>query len=27
VREDVRAPLRTLTDDEKRELDAWLESL
>jgi len=26
VREDVRAPLRTLTDDEKRELDAWLES-
>jgi len=27
LREDVRAPLRTLTDDEKRELDAWLESL
>jgi dihydrodipicolinate synthase/N-acetylneuraminate lyase len=26
VSEDVRAPLRTLTDDEKRELDAWLES-
>ena len=26
VREDVRAPLRTLMDDEKRELDAWLES-
>jgi dihydrodipicolinate synthase/N-acetylneuraminate lyase len=26
VREDVRAPLRTLTDDEKRRLDAWLES-
>src|SRR6185369_1930481 len=26
VREDVRAPLRTLTEDEKRELDAWLES-
>jgi len=26
VREDVRPPLRTLTDDEKRELDAWLES-
>ena len=26
VREDVRAPLRTLSDDEKRELDAWLES-
>jgi dihydrodipicolinate synthase/N-acetylneuraminate lyase len=26
VREDVRAPLRTLTGDEKRELDAWLES-
>jgi dihydrodipicolinate synthase/N-acetylneuraminate lyase len=26
VREDVRAPLRTLKDDEKRELDAWLES-
>lgn len=27
VREDVRAPLRLLTDDERRELDAWLESL
>jgi dihydrodipicolinate synthase/N-acetylneuraminate lyase len=27
VREDVRAPLRRLRDDEKRELDAWLESL
>jgi dihydrodipicolinate synthase/N-acetylneuraminate lyase len=27
VREDVRGPLRRLTDDEKRELDAWLESL
>ena len=26
MREDVRAPLRTLHDDEKRELDAWLES-
>src|SRR3954467_246197 len=26
VREDVRAPLRPLTDDEKRELDEWLES-
>jgi dihydrodipicolinate synthase/N-acetylneuraminate lyase len=26
VREDVRAPLRRLTDVEKRELDAWLES-
>lgn len=26
VREDVRAPLRRLRDDEKRELDAWLES-
>jgi dihydrodipicolinate synthase/N-acetylneuraminate lyase len=26
VREDVRAPLRTLHEDEKRELDAWLES-
>jgi dihydrodipicolinate synthase/N-acetylneuraminate lyase len=26
VREDVRAPLRTLNHDEKRELDAWLES-
>ena len=27
VLEDVRAPLRTLHDNEKRELDAWLESL
>jgi dihydrodipicolinate synthase/N-acetylneuraminate lyase len=27
VREDVRAPLRRLRDDEKRELDEWLESL
>jgi dihydrodipicolinate synthase/N-acetylneuraminate lyase len=27
VREDVRAPLRRLSDDEKRELDGWLESL
>ena len=27
VREDVRGPLRRLTDGEKRELDAWLESL
>ena len=26
VREDVRGPLRRLGDDEKRELDAWLES-
>ena len=26
VREDVRAPLRTLNANEKRELDAWLES-
>ena len=26
VREDVRAPLRRLRDDQKRELDAWLES-
>ena len=26
VREDVRAPLRRLGDNEKRELDAWLES-
>ena len=26
VREDVRGPLRPLTADEKRELDAWLES-
>jgi dihydrodipicolinate synthase/N-acetylneuraminate lyase len=27
VREDVRAPLRMLTDDEKQELNGWLESL
>ena len=27
VREDVRAPLRRLKDEEKRELDEWLESL
>jgi dihydrodipicolinate synthase/N-acetylneuraminate lyase len=27
VREDVRAPLRRLSEDEKRELDAWLGSL
>jgi dihydrodipicolinate synthase/N-acetylneuraminate lyase len=27
LREDVRGPLRRLHDDEKRELDAWLESL
>ena len=26
VREDVRAPLRTLTDSERNELDRWLES-
>jgi len=26
VREDVRPPLRRLTDDEKRELDEWVES-
>lgn len=26
LREDVRAPLRTLTDDERTELDRWLES-
>jgi dihydrodipicolinate synthase/N-acetylneuraminate lyase len=26
VREDVRQPLRRLADDEKRKLDAWLES-
>jgi dihydrodipicolinate synthase/N-acetylneuraminate lyase len=26
VREDVRAPLRTLTDAERNELDRWLES-
>jgi N-acetylneuraminate lyase len=27
VREDVRAPLRTLTDEERGELDAWAESV
>jgi dihydrodipicolinate synthase/N-acetylneuraminate lyase len=27
VREDVRGPLRTLTDEERRELDAWLDEL
>jgi dihydrodipicolinate synthase/N-acetylneuraminate lyase len=27
IREDVRAPLRPLTDDERRELDAWLDEL
>ena len=27
VREDVRAPLRRLSDNEKRELDEWFESL
>jgi dihydrodipicolinate synthase/N-acetylneuraminate lyase len=27
IREDVRAPLRILTDDERRELDAWLDAL
>ena len=27
IREDVRAPLRQLTDDERRELDAWLDEL
>ena len=26
IREDVRAPLRGLTDDERTELDRWLES-
>ena len=26
IREDVRAPLRSLTDDERTELDRWLES-
>ena len=26
IREDVRAPLRSLTDDERAELDRWLES-
>jgi len=26
VLEDVRPPLRRLTDDERRELDEWLES-
>jgi dihydrodipicolinate synthase/N-acetylneuraminate lyase len=27
IREDVRAPLRPLTDEERRELDAWLDEL
>ena len=27
IREDVRAPLRALTHDERRELDAWLDEL
>jgi dihydrodipicolinate synthase/N-acetylneuraminate lyase len=27
IREDVRAPLRQLTDDERRQLDAWLDEL
>src|SRR6266511_4760407 len=27
IREDVRAPLRGLTEDERRELDAWLDGL
>jgi dihydrodipicolinate synthase/N-acetylneuraminate lyase len=27
VREDVRAPLRTLSQDERAELEGWLESL
>ena len=27
IREDVRAPLRALTNDERRELDGWLDSL
>ena len=27
IREDVRAPLRPLTDDERRELDVWLDGL
>ncbi len=27
INEDVRAPLRQLTDDERRELDAWLDEL
>jgi dihydrodipicolinate synthase/N-acetylneuraminate lyase len=27
IREDVRAPLRPLTDDERRELDEWLDGL
>jgi dihydrodipicolinate synthase/N-acetylneuraminate lyase len=27
MREDVRAPLRGLTDDERRALDAWHDSL
>ena len=26
IREDVRRPLRTLTPDERAELEAWLES-
>jgi dihydrodipicolinate synthase/N-acetylneuraminate lyase len=26
IREDVRAPLRTLTDEERKELDRWLGS-
>lgn len=26
IREEVRAPLRALTDDERRELDAWLDA-
>jgi hypothetical protein len=27
IREDVRAPLRGLTDEERAELDAWHDSL
>ena len=27
IREDVRAPLRGLTDEERRELDEWLDAL
>jgi dihydrodipicolinate synthase/N-acetylneuraminate lyase len=27
IREDVRAPLRELTDDERQALDQWLGSL
>jgi dihydrodipicolinate synthase/N-acetylneuraminate lyase len=27
VRDDVRAPLRPLSDEERAELDTWLESL